>query len=126
MSSRILIVEDQFIVAADLEAKLVKLGYKVIGTAASGEEAIELAEQRRPDVVLMDIQLQGRMTGTEAAQRIRQETGSAIIFVTAFAAVFLRDPAIMQPPGLCLSKPFSTLQLKSALESVLKDPLIQQ
>ena len=125
MSSRILIVEDEFIVAADLEAKLDKLGYQVVGTAASGEEAMKLAEQHRPDVVLMDIQLQGRMSGTEAAELIRQKTGSAIIFVTAFAAVFLRDPRIMQPPGLCLSKPFSTMQLKSALETVLKDPLIQ-
>lgn len=114
-------MEDESIVAADLEEKLFKLGYQLVGTAASGEEAMKLAEQHRPDVVLMDIQLQGRMTGTEAAQLIRQKTGSAVIFVTAFAAVFLRDPANMQPPGLCISKPFSSVQLKSALQTVLSN-----
>lgn len=125
MSGRILIVEDEYIVAADLATKLIKLGYEVVGTAASGGEATQLAEQHRPDVVLMDIQLQGSMSGTEAAEVIRQKTGCPIIFVTAFAAVFLRDPAIMQPPGLCISKPFSSTQLKAALRTVLNDPLVQ-
>jgi len=120
MSSRIMIVEDEYIVAADLEAKLNKLGYQVIGTAASGDEALSLAEERRPHIVLMDIQLQGAMSGIEAGRLIQQRTGAAIIFVTAYAAVFLRDPTQMQPPGLCLSKPFSTIQLKAVLQSIEK------
>lgn len=122
MTSRVLIVEDEYIVAADLEANLIKLGHEVVGTAASGEEAIQLAEQHHPDVVLMDLQLQGAMDGTDAAKFIRQKIGAAIIFVTAYAGVFLRDPGAMHPPGLCLSKPFSAIQLKSALQTVLKKP----
>jgi len=118
MNSKILIVEDEFIVAADLEAKLMKLGCEVVGTAASGEEAISLAEKHRPQIVLMDIQLQGPMSGIEAGHLIQENTGAAIIFVTAYAAVFLREPQMMRPPGICLSKPFSTLQLKAALQTV--------
>lgn len=116
-----MIVEDELIVADDLEWQLAQIGYESVGIAASGEEALALAEQKRPDIVLMDIQLQGEMSGTEAAQLIQRRTGAAIIFVTAFAAVFVRDPAQMQPPGICLSKPFSTIQLRSALQAVRTD-----
>jgi CheY-like chemotaxis protein len=118
---RVLIVEDEQIVAADLEARLDKLGCQVIGTAASGEEAVELASASRPDVVLMDVQLQGEMSGTEAARQIQEITGSPIIFVTAFASVFVRNPEQMQAPGICLSKPFGTFQLKAAMDLVRAD-----
>ena len=119
MSPRVLVAEDEQIVAFDLEEKLKAMGYTVVGTAASGEEAVELAERERPDVVLMDIKLQGAMAGTEAAKLIQRKTGVPIIFVTAYAGVFLRDPDQMQPPGICLSKPFSSDQLKSALAAVV-------
>jgi CheY-like chemotaxis protein len=117
MNPRVLIVEDEQIVAADLAAKLARMGYEVIGTAASGEEAIEIAEQGRPDIVLMDVQLQGQINGTEAAKHIHRSIGAPIIFVTAYAGVFVRDPGSMAAPGICLSKPFSVQQLKAALES---------
>jgi two-component system, response regulator PdtaR len=118
MNRRILIVEDESIVADDLAWQLTQIGYEIVGIAASGEEALSLADQERPDIVIMDIQLQGPMLGTEAAQLIQQKTGAAIIFLTAFAAVFIRDPSQMRSPGICLSKPFSTVQLKAALQSV--------
>lgn len=118
MKRRILIVEDEFIVADDLEHQLLKLGCEVVGAAASGDEAIALANEKRPEIVLMDIQLQGKMTGTEAAKIIQRNTGAAIIFVSAFPAVFVRDPGQMTPPGVCLSKPFSPVQLRAVLESV--------
>ena len=118
MSRRVLIVEDEQIVAADLEAKLTRMGYQVVGTAASGAEGLRLADEVRPDVVLMDIQLQGAMSGTEAARIIQRSTGSAIVFVTAYAGVFVRDPEQMPPPGICVSKPFSVHQLKAALDSI--------
>lgn len=117
---RVLIVEDELIVADDLEWQLTQMGYKVIGIAASGEEALSLADQERPHVVLMDVQLQGAMNGVEAARLIQRRTGAAIVFVTAFAGIFIRDPGKMQPPGICLSKPFSTVHLKAALQSVMK------
>jgi CheY-like chemotaxis protein len=118
MSRRVLIVEDEGIVADDLAWQVEQLGYEIVGIAGSGDEAIRLAEQERPAVVFMDIQLQGGMSGTEAAQIIQEKTGAAIIFVTAFAAVFVRDPGQMLAPGICLSKPFSTVHLKAALQSI--------
>lgn len=120
MSARILIVEDEPIVAADLDMKLTRMGYQVVGLAVTGEEAIGLAERYRPDVVLMDIQLQGRMKGTEAAETIRISNDIPIIFITAFAEMLTRE---MQDGGhseMCLSKPFSAAELKDKLQAVLQ------
>ncbi|MFL6417604.1 MAG: response regulator [Bryobacteraceae bacterium] len=118
MRGRILIVEDEAIVADELVYEVLQLGYEVVGVAASGREAIALADESRPNLVLMDIQLQGAMTGTEAANIIHRETGAAIVFITAFAAVFIRDPSRLVPPGICLTKPFSPIQIRSVLEAV--------
>lgn len=118
MSGRVLIVEDESIVADDLGWKVTQLGYDVVGIAASSDEALEIAEQQRPHIVLMDVQLQDGVAGTETARAIQNKTGAAIIFVTAYAVVFLKDPGAMPAPGICLSKPFSILQLKTALQSV--------
>lgn len=119
MRRRVLIVEDEAIVADDLEHQVRQLGYEVAGVAASGPEAIALAEENSPDIVLMDIQLQGAMTGTETANIIQRNTGAAIVFVTAFAAVFIRDPGQLNPPGICLSKPFSPAQLRAVLATAM-------
>jgi CheY-like chemotaxis protein len=71
MGARILIVEDEQIIAADLEQKLIALGHQVVGSAASGEEAIRLAQHLRPELVLMDVRIRGSVDGTEAARRIQ-------------------------------------------------------
>ena len=115
MPARILIVEDEQIIAADLRNKLVGMGHEIVGMAIAGAEAISIAEQVRPDLVLMDVQLEGAMSGTEAARTIQERTGAQIIFITAFPGVFLRDPAQMTEPGICLGKPFSRVQLEAAL-----------
>lgn len=119
MKLRILVVEDEQIVAADLAGKLNRLGYEVVGIAASGEEAIAVSKELRPQLVFMDVRLQGRMEGTEAARHIQRSTGAPIIFITAFAEIFMRDPSLMNPPGLCLSKPFSLAQLRAVLDTVV-------
>lgn len=124
MSGRVLVVEDELIVADDLEWQLTQIGYEVVGIAASGDEALGMADRKRPDVVLMDIKLQGEMNGIEAAKLIQEKTGIPIIFVTAFAAVFLRNPSQIQAPGICLSKPFSPHHLKAALETAIKKPSV--
>jgi len=123
---RVLIVEDEAVVADDLEYQLLQLGYEVVGVAASGREAIALADQNRPEVVLMDIQLQGAMKGPEAANIIQRNTGAAIVFVTAFAAVFIRDPSQLTAPGICLSKPFSPVQLRAALDAVMRPAALNE
>lgn len=68
---RILIVEDQRLIAADLENTLKKLGYVVVGNVSSGEDAISTSDQVRPELVLMDVRLRGEMDGIHAAQIIR-------------------------------------------------------
>ncbi len=115
---RILVVEDEQIIAADLEMKLTGLGHEVVGTAVSGEEGIKLAEQFLPELVLVDIQLQGKMSGIQAAEEMQKRTGVQIIFATAFPGVFLNNPSQMSEPGLCLSKPYSKFQLEAALKAV--------
>ena len=122
MGARILIVEDEQIIAADLEAKLLGMGHRVVGSAASGEEAILLAERMRPELVLMDIRIQGGMDGVEAARRIQALTGVPVIFITAYGEMFLSNPGLMVPPAICLSKPFSLYQLRAALDAVLPNP----
>ena len=121
MAARILIVEDEFIVAADLEMKLNRLGYRVVGSAVNGEEAIALAERHRPDLVLMDIQLQGDMNGMEAAETIRAGNRIPIIFITAFAGMLPGHKQGDVVSELCLSKPFSVTELKEKLEACLRE-----
>ena len=120
MSARILIVEDEYIVAADLEMKLRRMGYEVVGSAVTGEGAIALADRYRPDVVLMDIQLQGHMDGTEVANAIQARSGIPIIFVTAFAGLLSRDTQGGSIPEMCLTKPFTETDLKDRLQAVIR------
>ena len=126
MSRRVLIVEDEIIVADDLEWQLGRIGYEVTGVAASGEEAVSAAVRDQPDIVLMDFQLQGRMNGIEAAMVIQSRTGAAIIFVTAFPAMYLAGSEKMHPPGICVTKPFSSVQLRAALDGVGAAPNQQE
>ena len=82
--SRLIIVEDEAIVAADIAIRLAELGYDVVGTAAAGEEALALVERVHPDLVLMDIHLQDAMDGIEAAQELRKR-GVPVVFLTAYS-----------------------------------------
>jgi two-component system, sensor histidine kinase len=83
-SLRILIVEDETIVALDMRCRLEGFGYQVCGLAATGPMAVQLADEHRPDLVLMDIKLKGEMDGIEAASHVRRIFEVPIIFVTAF------------------------------------------
>jgi DNA-binding response OmpR family regulator len=120
--ARILIVEDEQIIVEDLRLKLAQMGHEVIGAPASGKEAVRLAESVTPDLVLMDVRLEGPMEGTEAGHRIQRSTGAPVIFLTACPGVFIREPGKMLPPGLCLTKPFSKDQLQTVIDSVLAPP----
>jgi PAS domain S-box-containing protein len=118
-AKRILIVEDEAIIAKDIERALQKLAYRVVGVVPTGEEAVLRAGDERPDLVLMDIMLKGELDGIEAAQRIRQQFGVPIVYLTAFG-----DPATLQratataPFGYVL-KPFEDRDLYSAVEAAL-------
>ena len=95
---RILIVEDEGIIALELKKKLEKKGYQVIRIVSSGEEAVEWVMKSRPDLVLMDIKLNGPMTGIEAAREILSRVNLPIIYLTAFSDEKILDEAKITEP----------------------------
>ena len=82
---RILIVEDEYLVATEMEAGLSEAGYEVAGIATTAGEALRLAEAERPALIVMDIRLAGNSDGVEAAKQIYQTTGIRCIFATAYS-----------------------------------------
>jgi two-component system cell cycle sensor histidine kinase/response regulator CckA len=116
---RILIVEDEAIVARDIREQLVALGYEPAGDTGLGEEALTLCEQVHPDLVLMDIHLAGQMDGIVAATAIRERFKLPVIFLTAFAEEdTLRRAKLAQPYGYII-KPFDERELRSTIEIAL-------
>ncbi|MDQ7054267.1 MAG: response regulator [candidate division KSB1 bacterium] len=83
--TRVLIVEDENIVALDIQNRLQRLGYEVVGVASSGELAIRVALDTRPDLLLMDIRLKGKMDGIEAAKAIIKQLQIPVVYLTAYA-----------------------------------------
>src|SRR5579863_7317599 len=123
---RILVVEDENVVALDIQRDLISFGYVVPATAASGEEAIEKAAALRPDLVLMDIRLRGAIDGIEAAEEIRTRFDIPAIYLTAYA-----DPATLSRARLTgalgyLIKPFGERELHAAVEVALYRHQLEQ
>ncbi len=116
---RILIVEDELIIAKDLSRLLDEEGYEVVGISDTGEGAINLALETAPDLVLVDIQLRGPMDGIEAADKIRKLRGAAIVYLTAHSSQALFDRAKQTGPERYLSKPISRMELTRTVELVL-------
>ncbi len=116
---RLFIVEDQRLIAADLENTLRKLGYEVVGNATSGEEAIEAVTAARPDLVLMDIRLQGAIDGIQAAEAISRRIEVPIVYVTAYAdEETIRRAKVTGPFGYVV-KPFNPRELQASIEIAL-------
>ena len=84
-TTQVLVVEDEGVVALDIQSRLAKLGYTVLAVVDSGEEAVRKATEVRPDLVLMDVRLKGEMDGVEAAERIRADLDIPVIYLTAYA-----------------------------------------
>lgn len=116
---RILIVEDEAIVAMDIESRLAALGYVFAGRASSGARALALVEAERPDLVLMDIRLQGEMDGIEAAREIHQRFQLPVIFLTAYSEETTLERAKLAEPFGYILKPFDDRELKSTIEIAL-------
>jgi CheY-like chemotaxis protein len=118
MTARILIVEDESIVQLDLQRRLERMGHSVVGVASRGEEAIAKAVELKPNLVIMDVRLQGSMDGIEAAKKIQAEHDAAILYLTAYAAT-LENTKPKDLRGPYLSKPFRTAELQSAIDRIL-------
>ena len=117
--TRILVVEDERIVALDLQHTLESFGHEVVATCPSGEKAIELAGTLQPDLVLMDINLEGALDGTEAAQVIASELAIPIIFLTAYTESGTLARAEMSAPYGYLVKPIETRALQATLRMAM-------
>jgi PAS domain S-box-containing protein len=117
--AKILIVEDEAIVAKDLQYRLNKFGYTVPEIASSGEEAINKALQISPDLVLMDIRLKGKMDGIEAAQEIYRRLNIPVIYLTAYADDNTLERAKITEPFGYLIKPFKEKELQTNIEITL-------
>ncbi len=119
IKTNILVVEDESIVSKDIQNSLKKLGYNVIGACNNGEEAVELAKEKAPDLVLMDIMLKGEMSGIDAAEIIRQQMSIPVIFLTAYAdESTLAKAKVTEPYGYIL-KPFKEIDLHSSIEMAI-------
>lgn len=112
----ILVVEDEIIVSKDIQNSLKRLGYNIVGSAASGDKAIEAAINEKPDLILMDIMLKGDMNGIEAAEKINEKMNVPIIFLTAYAEDATLSKAKMVEPYGYILKPFKEIDLKTAIE----------
>jgi CheY-like chemotaxis protein len=117
---KLLIVEDERIVAEDLTRTLEKRGYRIAAIASSGEMAIEKAAEHQPDAVLMDIALAGEMDGIEAAERIRELSGIPIIYLTAYMDEERLTRAQRTGPCFSCIKPFNEGELAATIDKVLE------
>jgi two-component system, response regulator PdtaR len=117
--SKILVVDDEAIITMQLEERLSTMGYSVAGMAASGEDAVDKARSLRPDLVLMDIVMPGKMNGIEAAKIITEELNIPVVFVTSYADDTIIEKAKSVRPYGYIVKPFNELEIKAAIEVAL-------
>ena len=113
---RILVVEDETVVAMDIANTLRKLGYEVTDTVPSGEQALASVKENRPDLIFMDIGLKGEMDGIETAAQIRSLYSIPVIFLTAFVDEKTLDRAKGTVPAGYITKPFEENDLRIAIE----------
>lgn len=119
MSARIMIVEDERIVALDLKTALEYLGYEIVKIASKGKDAIDFAEKLKPDLILMDINLQDGIDGTEAALQIREKWRLPVVFLTAYAEEKTLNRAELCFPYGYLLKPFELRELEATVRMAL-------
>jgi PAS domain S-box-containing protein len=117
--ARILIVEDEAIIASVIAGALRKFAYDVIDILNTGESAVTAALQKQPDLILMDIRLQGDMDGISAAERIQEQADIPIIYLTAYADEPTLDRAKRTQPYGYIPKPFQEIELKTTIEMAL-------
>ena len=117
--TKILVVEDESIVALDLEDRLRNLGYSVPATVARGDDAIRMALEHHPDLILMDIRLKGEMDGIETAAQIQEHLDVPIVYLTAYADRETLDRAKETQPYGYILKPFEAREVQTTIEMAL-------
>jgi len=116
---KILVVEDETIIAMEIQDRLKRLGYQVSAIVTSGEDAIDKVDELKPELVLMDIMLEGDMDGVQAAEQIREKYDVPVVFVTAYSDDdTLQRAKITEPYGYIL-KPIEERELHTIIEIAL-------
>jgi CheY-like chemotaxis protein len=115
----ILIVEDEQIVSLDIKGMLERAGYRVLATAASGEEALDILASKRPDLAVIDIKLDGRLDGIETAAAIRKSHDIPLLFMTAYTDRETRKRADAVEPQGYLTKPIDMHRLQTIIDKTL-------
>ena len=119
-NARIMLVEDERIVALHLQQQLTKFDYEVVGNVASGERALQVVEERRPDLILMDIHIEGPLDGIATAARIPEDYHIPVIYLTAYSEEATLERARATKPYGYLLKPFSERELHATIQMVLE------
>lgn len=117
--ARIIIAEDEKIVAKDIENKLKKSGYDVIGVVSTGKDLLDKVSAEPPDLVLMDIKLDGDMDGIETAAKLKDGYGVPVIYLTAYADKITLNRINETKPGGYVLKPFKLSDLRESIETAL-------
>jgi two-component system, response regulator PdtaR len=117
---KIMVVEDETIIALDIKNRLESIGYVVCAIVPSGEEALRIIEDVKPDLVLMDIVLRGDMDGMQTAESISTENKIPVVFLTSYSDEKTLQLAHKISPYGYLVKPFNENDLKTKLENVKK------
>lgn len=119
MKTKILIVEDEAIVAKDISVCLEKIGYEVVASFSKGEKALSFLEENTPDLVLMDIMLAGNISGIDASARIKKDYDIPVVFLTAYADEKTIERAKITEPYGYVIKPFKEIDLRTSIEMAL-------
>ena len=117
---KILIVEDEIIIAEDLRLTLQGFGHEIISVVSSGEKAINYADIFSPDLIFMDIVLEGNINGIEAAMMIKEKHDIPIIFCTAFADMVTKKVTSKIEPSIFISKPIEERKIQVALNDFIQ------
>ena len=118
--NKVMVVEDEYIIALDLKDRLSRLGYIVPTIATSGKEAVKLAKKDKPDLILMDIMLRGEIDGVQAAKSIRERFDVPVLFVSSFSDINSVKRAQKVSPYGYLVKPFTETELKGGIEEAFR------
>jgi len=119
VEKQILIVEDEAIVAKDIEVCLKKIGYEVIGSFAKGEDVLEFLKNKKADLILMDIMLSGKLSGIETSAKVKKLYDIPVVFLTAYADEKTISKAKVTEPYGYVIKPFKEIDLRTSIEMAL-------
>lgn len=121
MKKRLVIIENEYTIALDIQTHLTKLGYDIVGMGESFSDALSLVASEDPDAVIMDIQITGTQTGVDAAKVIQESFGVPVIFLTAYTDSGTFEEALDIKPYGYLHKPFKPVELKNTVEVAISN-----